>query len=195
MRPAARVGPATVACLLMMGLGLPAPARSQEQAAGTIDSSALKERAGKTITALAAAARQLKLDRSAEDLELSADRMEFDYQSGRLTYSGRVRLKHGSALLKAAEMVFDLEPGGRDPLRSASASGGVELTRNDETASGHRAFYNHAAGTITLEGDARLGSDSDSLLGERVIVHLSEGRTVVEGGDSPVRVRLGDEME
>ena len=36
---------------------------------------------------------------------------------------------------------------------------------------------------------------SDSLLGERVIVHLSKGRTVVEGGDSPVRVRLGDEME
>ena len=187
MRPAARVGPATVACLLMMGLGLPAPARSQEQAAGTIDSSALKERG--------ADATGCGMDRSAEDLELSADRMELDYQSGRVTYSGRVRLKHGSALLKAAEIVFDLEPGGRDPLRSASASGGVELTRNDETASGRRAFYNHAAGTITLEGDARLGSGSDSLLGERVIVHLSEGRTVVEGGDSPVRVRLGDEME
>ncbi len=159
-------------------------------AADTKPASALKERAGQTISALAGAARQFKLADSAEDLELSADRMELDYQSGRLAYSGRVRLRHGNATLAAAELVFELDPGGPAPLRSASASGDVRVTRADETASGHRAFYDHQRRTLTLEGGARLGSGSDSLTGERVIVHLSEGRTVVQGGKAPVRVRL-----
>ena len=181
MRRQALPSLAALACLL---LGTGAAHAADEQ------TSALKERAGQTITALAAATRQFKLGNTAEDVELSAQRMELDYQSGRLVYSGRVRLRRGNATLEAAELLLELGQGPGAALRSAKATGGVLLTRGDETASGQEAAYDHAAGTITLEGNARLGSGNDSLVGERVIVHLGEGRTVVEGGKAPVRVRL-----
>ena len=150
----------------------------------------LREHSGEVISSVAAATRGFRLTGLGADLTITAERMEFDYSAGRISYVGDVRVTHGDAVLEAPELTILLDPSNPRPLLGVTASGGVQMTRGNETAWARMASYQREEGTITLAEEARLGSGPNSVTGERIIFHIGQGRTVVEGGSEPVRAVL-----
>lgn len=149
------------------------------------------ERAGEAIGSLAEAVREFRLTSLPSDLRVQADTMVFDYRNGELVYTGHVRVEHGDVRMQADELKVEFEPEKPESLRRIQATGAVRVDHESETATGRNAVYDPAHATITLTGDARLGSGPNTVQGEKVIVYLDEGRAVVEGGDSgPVRARI-----
>jgi len=137
--------------------------------------------AGDVISEVASATRQLRLASVPADMFVESDRMVFDYLRGELSYYGDVRVAQGGIRLRSDDLTIAFEPKQTGSLRSIRASGNVLVTHKDTKATGKLAVYDPNASTITLTGDARLGSGPNTLEGERVVVYLAEGRATVEG--------------
>ncbi|HYC55687.1 MAG TPA: LptA/OstA family protein [Candidatus Binatia bacterium] len=134
------------------------------------------------LSSMAGVARNLKLADVPSPIDVTADKLEFDYNKGLLLYTGNVEVKHAGVVIKARDITVAFEPEGERGLKKITARGGVEVLREEETARGELAEYDPAAGTIVLSQNARLGSGNNVLSGERVVVYLREGRAVVQGG-------------
>lgn len=135
---------------------------------------------GSFLGSITDAAENLSLSGVSSAIEVSADRMELDYTGGRLAYSGSVVVKHAGMVLRAREIAIEFAPGAKRSLRRITANGDVHIARGQERASGGRAVYDPAKATVTLSDNAKLGSGSNTVEGERVIVHLDSRRAVVE---------------
>ncbi len=148
----------------------------------------VSERAGETIAKMADAVRDFRLTPLAADLEVRAKKMEYDYRNGILRYEGNVDVRHGEVRLHAEVLSITFEPENPRTVRRIEARGKVRVEHETETAEGEYATYDTRAATITLTGNATLGSGPNRVRGERVVVFLDEGRATVEGGASgPVR--------
>jgi lipopolysaccharide export system protein LptA len=144
------------------------------------------------LSSVAGIAKNLELADVPSPIDITADRLEFDYGKGLLKYEGNVRVDHAGARIKAQKLEVSFEPEGKRTLRRITARGNVEVTRGDESAQGEVAEYDPAAATIVLSQNARLGSGPNSLAGEKVLVYLNDKRAVVLGsgamaaaGDKP----------
>jgi lipopolysaccharide export system protein LptA len=146
------------------------------------------ERAGEAIGNLAETVRDFRLTSLPTDLRVQARSMEFDFRQGQLLYKGAVNVQHGDVRMNAEELKITFEPKNPREVKKIEARGDVKVHHETETASGRLAVYDPTRATITLTGDARLGSGPNTVEGEKVIVFLDEGRAIVEGGDSgPVK--------
>ena len=139
------------------------------------------KKADEMLGSVAGIARNLELADVPSPIDISADRLEFDYERGTLKYEGRVTVEHAGARINAASLEVSFDPGEKRSLKKITARGDVEVLRGDESARGELAEYDPAAGVIVLSQNARLGSGTNSLAGERVVVYLKEGRAVVQG--------------
>jgi len=93
--------------------------------------------------------------------------------------------------MDADRLQVTFEPKNPQKVQKIEATGNVHVLHQTETASGRNAVYDTERATITLTGDARLGSGPNTVQGEKVVVYLDEGRAVVEGGSSgPVRAYI-----
>ncbi len=155
-----------------VALAAVATARAEDTARKTND----------VLSSVAGIARNLELADVPSPIDITADRMEFQYGKGLLKYEGGVRVDHAGAKIEAESLEVSFEPEGKRSLRRITARGDVEVTKGDESAHGELAEYDPGAGTIVLSRNARLGSGPNSLTGEKVIVYLNEKRAVVLGG-------------
>lgn len=134
------------------------------------------------LGSVASIARNLELADVPSPIDITSDRLEFNYGQGLLRYDGNVRVDHAGAKIHARSLEIAFEPEGNRSLKKITARGGVEVTHGNESARGELAEYDPAAGTIVLSQNARLGSGPNSLAGEKVVVYLNERRAVVLGG-------------
>jgi lipopolysaccharide export system protein LptA len=134
------------------------------------------------LSSVAGIAKNLELADVPSPIDISADKLEFDYGKGLLRYEGNVTVDHAGAKIRAKSLEVSFEPEGRRSLRKITARGNVEVLHGDESARGEVAEYDPNAGTIVLSQNARLGSGPNSLSGEKVVVYLNERRAVVLGG-------------
>ncbi|HEY2773934.1 MAG TPA: LptA/OstA family protein [Candidatus Binatia bacterium] len=137
------------------------------------------------LDSVATAARDLEMADVPSPVDISADRMEYNYGQGLLHYEGNVVVDHAGARIKSRSLDVTFEPGGQKRLKKITARGSVELTRGDESAHGEVAEYEPTTATVTLTQNARLGSGPNSVAGEKVVVYLNEKRAVVLGGGAP----------
>ncbi|MFP6625946.1 MAG: LPS export ABC transporter periplasmic protein LptC [Deltaproteobacteria bacterium] len=147
----------------------------------------LKARAGALFATVASLTRQFTLSGLDHDLRVSAERLDYDHLNQRLVYSGAVSVVHGPAQLEADEMILELD---NDKLSGLTASGNVRLRRGSEIVEAGHALYQPADRRIVLSRGIRLGSGPNSVSGERVVVFLDDGKTVVQGGQQPVRALI-----
>jgi lipopolysaccharide export system protein LptA len=161
----------TPAVLLVVALGLAVVAQADDTARKT----------NEVLTSVADISKNLELADVPSPIDISADRLEFDYGKGLLKYEGNVRVDHAGAKIKAQKLEVSFEPEGRRSLRKITARGDVEVTRGDESAHGEVAEYDPNAATIVLSQNAKLGSGPNSVAGERVLVYLNDKRAVVLG--------------
>jgi lipopolysaccharide export system protein LptA len=146
------------------------------------------------LSSVADVAKNLELADVPSPIDITADRLEFDYGKGLLKYEGNVRVDHAGAKIKARSLEVSFEPEGKRSLRKITARGGVEVTHGDESASGELAEYDPTAATILLSQNAKLGSGNNSAAGEKVLVYLNEKRATVLSGaaSAPAGDKPGD---
>lgn len=134
------------------------------------------------LGSVAGIAQNLEMANVPSPIDITADRLEFQYGQGSLRYVGNVTVDHAGAKIRCQTLDVSFEPEGERRLKKITARGNVEVTHRDESAKGELAEYDPAAATIVLSQNARLGSGPNSLAGEKVVVYLNEKRAVVMGG-------------
>jgi len=140
------------------------------------------ERAGEAIGQIAQVTNDFALTDIPANLEIEADRMAFDYDQGELHYDGNVKVRHGEVSMRSDKLLLTFDAGRNKALKTIEASGNVEVQRGEERASGEHASYDPKRRIITLTGKASLGSGTNRIGGESVVVYLAERRAEVKGG-------------
>ncbi len=132
-------------------------------------------------------------------VQVEADRMESRTSDNMVRFSGNVEARQDDLIIRAAEMeVFYRKkeaaaPGGADRESMAvdriTARGEVRLLRQGWIATGRELDYSPATDTAILTGKARVRQGNNLVSGERIVLHIKEGRSVVERGGEGQRVK------
>lgn len=126
---------------------------------------------------------QLSLSSSNEPIMVRSDQLEFDYQENRVIYRGAVNVVQGELMIDCKELVVNLARAGEQDnleLREVIAIGDVVITQGERKATGGRAVFDQQKRQITLLENPVLHDGPNEVSGERLVVYIDEGRSVVE---------------
>jgi lipopolysaccharide export system protein LptA len=125
-------------------------------------------------------------------IHVEADRMESDQLNGAVLFVGNVEARQGDMLISAERMTVHYskngaagdEPGQKNKsIESLVAEGKVKITRWDWVASGDWLEFKSDERKVVLTGDTKVWQDNNLVTGDRVVLYLDEGKSVVEKGD------------
>ncbi len=111
----------------------------------------------------------------------AADRIELQDRENRVILSGNVVIDQADLTLRAGRTLISYDDTGTLRINTITATGGVDVTRGDERASGDNAIYDFNRRIITMAGNVRLRRGSDTLNGGRLVIDLETGRSSVDG--------------
>lgn len=126
---------------------------------------------------------QLSLSSSNEPIVVRSDQLEFDYEANRVVYRGTVNVVQGDLAIDCKELLVNLaRSGDKDDLQlqEVVAIGDVVITQGERKATGGRAVFDQVKRQITLLENPVLHDGPNEVSGERLVVYLDEGRSVVE---------------
>lgn len=112
----------------------------------------------------------------------AADRIELQGRQDRVVLAGNVDVTQAGLRLRAAQTVVNFTDEGSLKIQRITATGGVVVTRGDETARGDVAVYDFNRRIITMAGNATLRRGSDTLRANRFVIDLKSGVSAAEGG-------------
>ena len=130
---------------------------------------------------------------SAAPIQIEADRMETSQETGGVLFSGNVQASQGSLIINADEMTVQYLK--EDPRPNAAAGraedltrkiekilarGNVKIVQDDWVAAGDTMDFNADARIVTLAGNAKAWQDKNMVSGEKIVLYLDEGKSVVE---------------
>ncbi len=136
------------------------------------------------ILAGPAAAQALKGFDTNAPVDFAADRIEVQDRAGRVMISGNATVRQSSLTLNAARMTVSYIGGvtGSPSVQRIDASGGVTVRSPTETASGAIAIYDVSRRLITMIGGVTLTQGANRVNGARLVIDLTSGRSVIDGG-------------
>ena len=116
-------------------------------------------------------------------IDVSADRMEVQDRADRAVMAGNVHVKQQNLTLDAARLTiaYTNGPGGLK-MQRLDAAGGVVVKSPTETARGAFGVYDLNRKLITLVGGVQLIRQQSQISGSRLVIDLTTGRAVVDGG-------------
>lgn len=113
----------------------------------------------------------------------AADRIELQDKQKRVVLSGNVDITQGDLRLRAARTTVAYTDAGSLKIQRLDATGGVLVTRGNESANGDVAIYDFNKRIITMVGNVRLKrANGDNLNGARMVIDLNSGVSSVNGG-------------
>ena len=116
-------------------------------------------------------------------VDVAADRIEVQDRADRAVFVGNVRAKQGALTLDTSRLTIAYSSGGEGiQIQRLDASGGVVVTSPSEVARGNFAVYDLDRKLITLSGDVRLAREGSTINGSRLLIDLTSGRAVIDGG-------------
>ncbi len=118
----------------------------------------------------------------------AADRIELQDKQKRVILSGNVEIVQADLRLSAGRTTVAYTDAGALKIQRLDATGGVLVTRGNESARGEVAVYDFNRRIITLAGNVTLLRGSDNLRGGRLVIDLASGVSSVDGsagGGSP----------
>lgn len=142
----------------------------------------------------------LKGHNSNAPVDVQADRIEVQDRADRAVFAGNVHAVQGDLTLDTQRLTVaytsqPAKPGSGQPAAGQQAAGGtgIQINRLDasggvvvhspsETATGDFGVYDLDHKLITLVGDVRLTHGDSNILGSRLLIDLTTGRAVVDGG-------------
>ncbi len=111
----------------------------------------------------------------------SADRIELQDKQKRVVLSGNVDITQAELRLRAARTTVAYTNDGDLKIRRIDATGGVQVTRGDESGRGDVGIYDFDRRIITLVGNVALRRGSDTLNGGRLVMDLNTGISSIDG--------------
>jgi len=118
---------------------------------------------------------------SSAPVNYAADRIELQDRENRVILSGNVVIEQAGLTVRSARTLVNFEDTGSLSIQRITATGGVEVTRGDERASGDNAIYDFNRRIITMAGNVRLRRGNDTLNGGRLVIDLQSGLSSVDG--------------
>ncbi len=115
-------------------------------------------------------------------VDVSADRIEVQDRADRAVFAGNVRVKQAELTLESARLTVAYTNGNGVQIRRLDAAGGVTVRSPSETARGEFGVYDLDRKLITLVGGVQLNRDQSQISGSRLVIDLTSGRAVVDGG-------------
>ncbi len=122
-------------------------------------------------------------------VNFGADRIELQDRQDRVVLAGNVVIEQAGLTLRSARTLILYSDAGTLSIQRMTATGGVQVTRGGETATGDVAVYDFNRRIITMAGNVRLRRGGDTLNGGRLTIDLESGVASVDGrasGTSPV---------
>ncbi len=115
-----------------------------------------------------------------DPVEISADSLSVDRDSGTAVFSGQVVIGQGDLRIAADQVrvVYDDISG---DIIELSMSGGITLVTLDEQAEAQSATYDLDSGNLVLIGDVLLTQGRSALSADRMVVNLDDGTAQMEG--------------
>lgn len=114
----------------------------------------------------------------------AANRIELQDRQNRVVLSGDVRITQAGLNLSAARTIVNYTDSGSLQIQRIMATGGVVVSRGNETARGDVAVYDFNRRIITMAGDVRLRRGGDTLNGGRLVIDLASGVSSIDGSAS-----------
>jgi len=146
-----------------------------------------ERRAEDVLDSIGGSLGMLELSGLTQAVEVTADHFGYDYRSGRIVCRGDVVVTQGEVRLRAHELKITPVRSGSKTFHRVTARGDVSVTNGSATANGTTAVYDQGDGSIILRGNARLTSENKSVVGEKIVFNLDEGKARIESGEQPVR--------
>lgn len=137
------------------------------------------------------AAEAVKVDQNQLPVHIEADRMESDQKTESVLFVGNVEAKQGDLAIKAERMTVFYQQNqpvaakttaaeaGR-AIDRLTASGEVEIVKQNWTATGDQLEYLSRDRKIILTGNTKVWQDNNLVTGDRIVLYLDEGKSVVE---------------
>lgn len=115
-----------------------------------------------------------------DPVEITADTLSVDQDTGRATFVGNVLVGQGEMRLSAPRVlvVYNETNSGID---SVSATGGVTLVSGPDAAESQKADYDIGTGVIVMTGDVLLTQGASALTSERMTVNMRDGTARMVG--------------
>jgi lipopolysaccharide export system protein LptA len=111
----------------------------------------------------------------------AADRIELQDKAHRVVLSGNVDVTQGDLRMRAARSTVAYTNEGALKIQRLDATGGVTVTRGNESARGDVAVYDFNRRIITMAGNVALRRGTDTLNGGRLVMDLNSGISSVDG--------------
>src|SRR6056297_1297026 len=112
---------------------------------------------------------------TSEPVEIAADRLEIDQDSGAATFSGNVVIGQGEMRLTGARVDVTYSTGEAGEIERLHATGGVTFLSGEEAAEAREAIYTIADGALVMTGDVLLTQGRNTIAGDRLSVDLEAG--------------------
>lgn len=107
-------------------------------------------------------------------VEITADGLRVDQQSGTAVFDGNVLVIQGAMRMSAARVEVAYAADGQG-IRRIDASGGVTLVTSAEAAESRNASYDVATGGLVMTGAVLLTQGQATIAGERLVADLRAG--------------------
>jgi lipopolysaccharide export system protein LptA len=129
----------------------------------------------------AAAHAQQPAKKAKEPIVITSNRMEAEKLGDKVTFIGNVILKKEGMTFSSDRMIVFYQPTSKD-VREVEAHGNVVVSKEGRVALSNDASYYTGEEKIVLTGDARIIENDNQLNGEKIVLFMRDGRSVVEGG-------------
>jgi lipopolysaccharide export system protein LptA len=126
-------------------------------------------------------------------IQVEADRMESSKENGAVLFFGNVKASQGNLSIQADEMTvlyIKTETGPDVPVQPASnlsqkidkitAKGNVKIVQDDWIAAGDTMDFDADRRIVILAGNASAWQEQNTVSGEKIVLYLNEGKSVVE---------------
>lgn len=133
------------------------------------------------MSGITSVAQSIAAHDSRAPVSYAADRIELQDRQNRIILAGNVQLQQAGLALSSARMLVNYDDAGELRIDRITASGGVNIARGNERATGDVAVYDFNRRVITMAGNVRLRRGSDTLNGGRLVIDLQTGLSSVEG--------------
>lgn len=113
-------------------------------------------------------------------VEVSADNLNVDQDTGTAVFSGNVVIGQGDLRLSAGSVRVIYSDATGD-IAQLLASGGVTFVTSTEAAEASEADYNLSTGILVLSGNVLLTQGASALSAEKMTVNLNSGNAQMSG--------------
>lgn len=113
-------------------------------------------------------------------VEVTADTLDVDQQSGEAVFAGNVLISQGDMRLSAPRVTVVYSTESRAIARM-EAVGGVTLVSGPDAAEANRAEYTIDSGVIVMTGDVLLTQGPSALTSDKMTVNLTTGSAQMVG--------------